>query len=124
MSRSSMSRLTMIGAAFALLAGCVSAPSGSPPVATPAAARPQPIISGDPVLGQTAATLQSLFGRPALDVREGAARKLQFSGTTCVLDAYLYPGQGRGDPVVTHVDTRLPDGRDTDRNACIAQLRR
>jgi hypothetical protein len=64
------------------------------------------------VTGRTAASLISLFGQPALDVQEGSARKLQFSGQNCVLDAYLYPQQ-RGDPVVTHVDARLPDGRDT-----------
>jgi hypothetical protein len=41
-----------------------------------------------------------------------------------VLDAYLYPQRERGEPVVTHVDARLPDGRDVDRDSCIAALRR
>ena len=79
---------------------------------------------GEPVMGRTAQALVSLFGPPALDAQEGPARKLQFLGPHCVLDAYLYPQHGRGEPVVTHVDTRLPDGRDTDRNACIAALGR
>jgi hypothetical protein len=55
-------------------------------------------------------------------VREGDARKLQFAGPACVLDAYLYlPAAGR-DAVVTHIDARLPDGRDFDRASCIAAL--
>jgi hypothetical protein len=67
--------------------------------------------------------LLSLFGQPALDVREGNARKLQFLGPSCVLDAYLYP-RGRAEAVVTHVDARLPDGRDADRAACVSSLQR
>ena len=74
------------------------------------------------VMGQSAGALTGRFGTPVLDVREGSARKLQFSGPVCVLDAYLYPsGPGR-DPVVTHVDARLPDGRDIDRASCVAAL--
>ena len=57
-------------------------------------------------------------------MREGRARKLQFLGPACVLDAYLYPPRGGGDPVVTHVDARLPDGRDMDRSSCVAALSR
>jgi hypothetical protein len=76
------------------------------------------------VVGRTASSLIALFGSPALDVREGSARKLQFLGERCVLDAYLYPQQGRGEAVATHADARLPDGRDTDRAACAESLRR
>ncbi len=117
----------IMGAAAALLAGCASAPSG-PRTARPqpglvATSRPQQAMPGDPVLGRTAAAVTALFGRPALDVREGNARKLQFSGAACVLDAYLYPPRDRAEPVVTHIDARLPDGRDMDRNACAAALR-
>jgi hypothetical protein len=72
-------------------------------------------------MGRTASALINSFGQPDLDVREGSARKLQFSNETCVLDAYLYPRSG-GDPVVTHVDARLPDGRDVDRASCVAAL--
>ena len=52
------------------------------------------------------------------------ARKLQFLGPNCVLDAYLYPTRRGGDPVVTHVDARHPDGRDIDRAACVDALSR
>src|SRR4029450_5833588 len=60
------------------------------------------------------------FGRPALALREGSARKVQFSGPACVLDAYLYPARDGAEPVVTHVDARLPDGREMDRSSCVA----
>ena len=75
-------------------------------------------------MGRNAADLIALFGQPALDVQEGTARKLQFSGQSCVLDAYLYPPRERGEALVTHVDARSPDGRDADRTACIAALRK
>jgi hypothetical protein len=74
------------------------------------------------VIGRNARFLEAQLGRPELDVREGAARKLQFAGPACVLDAYLYPPRGGGEPIVTHIDARLPDGRDVDRASCVAAL--
>ncbi|HEX8241415.1 MAG TPA: hypothetical protein VF574_16895 [Allosphingosinicella sp.] len=76
------------------------------------------------VLGRTARTLEAQFGKPSLDVREGPARKLQFAGAVCVLDAYLYPPKGGGEPIVTHIDARLRDGRDLDRASCVQALTR
>ena len=73
-------------------------------------------------MGRDATFLTGLFGAADLDVREGSARKLQFSGPACVLDAYLYPSAAGGAGIVTHVDARLPDGRDFDRASCVAAL--
>lgn len=106
-----------------LLGGCV-APSAEQ---APAVAPPAPTfnIAGlEGVMGRNASALQSLFGAADLDVREGAARKLQFVGAACVLDAYLYPGRSGSEAVVTWVDARLPDGRDIDRASCVAALSR
>jgi hypothetical protein len=75
-------------------------------------------------MGRDARALIALLGPPGLDVREGPGRKLQFLGPACVLDAYLYAPRRGGEAVVTHVDARLPDGRDTDRAACVATLSR
>ena len=76
----------------------------------------------DRVLGKDGRALISLFGAPDRDVREEPARKLQYASAVCVLDAYLYPpGPGR-EPLVTHVDARLPTGEDIDRASCIAAL--
>ncbi|MCB2080610.1 MAG: hypothetical protein KDE55_23305 [Novosphingobium sp.] len=82
----------------------------------------QPGLEG--VIGATTADLTRQFGTPRLDVWEGDARKLQFSGTACVLDVYLYPmAQGR-EPQATYVDTRrASDGKDVDRASCVAALR-
>lgn len=115
-------------AAAMTLAGCASTQTEAPPVA-PAprtVQRPPPLTSTglESVLGRTARALEALFGRPALDVREGTARKLQFAGPACVLDAYLYPPAAGGEPIVTHLDARLPDGRDLDRASCVAALSR
>lgn len=95
----------------------------APPVAQPSA--PTYSTHGlESVIGRGARALSALFGTPDLDVREGPARKLQFLGPACVLDVYLYPPRGGGDPVATHVDARLPDGRDMDRSSCVAALSR
>lgn len=105
-----------------LLGGCVAAPNAAPPPPAPVSTRSPTILGQEAVLGRDAGTLIGQFGKPDLDVREGSARKLQFGGPVCVLDAYLYPRAGGGEPVVTHIDARLPDGRDIDRASCVAAL--
>jgi hypothetical protein len=103
------------------LTACVSQPAPTPP---PSAAPPPPTpytTTGlQSVIGSNAQALIAQFGRPDLDAREGRARKLQYIGPICVLDAYLYPPRVGGEPVVTHVDARLPDGREMDRSSCVA----
>ena len=111
----------------ALAAGCVAPAAQAPRVAPPAAPPPAPTysIAGlESVIGQNARGLVGLFGNPDLDLREGTARKLQFLSPVCVLDAYLYPPRAGAEPLVTHVDARLPDGRDMDRSSCVAALSR
>ena len=102
------------------LAGC------GPAIPRPAGvARPVPLPTGglERVMGQNAAGLVRLFGQPDADVREGTARKLQFQGQFCVLDTYLYP-KGSGEPRVTYLDAREPDGSTIDRASCVAALTR
>lgn len=78
----------------------------------------------DGVIGDTAAELQRQFGTPQLDVREGDARKLQFTGSACVLDIYLYPVQRGQTPTATHLEARrASDGFEVDRVACVRALR-
>lgn len=107
------------------LAGCVAAPTTTPGVAIPA-----PVSYGtaglERVLGEDAATLTRLLGKPDADLIEGQGRKLQFGSGICVLDAYLYPpaNNPRATAVVTHVDARQPDGRPIDRASCVAALTR
>jgi len=89
------------------------------PAAAPTAA-PASVVA---VKGQTAPRLIAQFGQPALDATEGPARKLQFAGPICVLDTYLYPpSSGRGEPVVTWLDTRQRDGGPIDQASCLAAL--
>ena len=76
------------------------------------------------VIGENGTALIRLFGQPRLDVIEGDARKLQFTGTPCILDVYLYPASSGAEPRATYVDARRSDGRDVDRAACVAALRR
>jgi hypothetical protein len=118
------------GAALGLLflaAGCVGSANQRPAPAVERHIQPPPppsypVTGLETVIGRTARYLEGEFGRPDLDIHEGQARKLQFSGPACVLDTYLYPSRGGGEPIVTYVDARLPDGRDFDRASCVAAL--
>lgn len=103
------------------LAGC-AAPATQAPSVQIAVARPMAGQGLSGVIGSTAGALVSQLGRFDLDLREGPARRLQFLGPVCVLDAYLYPPRSGAEPVVTHVDARLPDGREMDRASCVAAL--
>ena len=127
------------------LAGCATAPPVAKPASTgvaksaptkavptrvrpsrkpPISATPQLVPGVEGVIGNDAAGLVRQFGKPRLDILEGDARKLQFSGSACVLDAYLYPPVAGKEPLATYIDARRPsDGQDVDRAACIAALR-
>lgn len=88
---------------------------------------PAPVVNAPPsivaIKGETAPRLIAQFGPPAMDLAEGNARKLQFAGPICVLDVYLYPpAGGRGEQVVTWLDTRQRSGAPIDQASCVAAL--
>ncbi|WP_312846150.1 hypothetical protein [Sphingomonas sp. IC081] len=104
-------------------------PGRVPDVRQPSHVNRAPTLQAIPgvagVIGADRAQLVRQFGEPRLDVWEGDARKLQFTGTACLLDVYLYPPAGSKEPVATYVDARRgSDGQDVDRAACIAALRK
>lgn len=128
---------------LALLAACGGnePPVRSTGVAMPSHAKPPPVrapvrrpppppqvmalpgIEG--VIGATGGELVRQFGPARLDVWEGDARKLQYSGAACVLDIFLYPPAQGKEPQATYVEARrASDGQEVDRAACIAALRR
>ena len=123
----------MLAALALMLAGCAggavpsrpapaSQPRGSSIVVVPEMMAPQGL---EGVIGQDAGTLARRFGAPRLDVAEGDARKLQFSGGECVLDIYLYPLRPGADPVASHVEARQRQGgAAVDRGACIREVER
>jgi hypothetical protein len=113
-----LARAAVIGLATTLAACAVPAPQ---PAAPAPVAIPYTSAGLERVLGQNAGALTRLFGQPDADVREGPARKLQFVGPICVLDAYLYP-KGSEEPRVTYLDAREPDGSTIDRASCVAAL--
>ena len=97
-------------------------PSTPPPVTQqPTVVRP---VQNNALIGNSADAIGRMFGKPRLDVAEGAARKLQFAGAACILDIYYYPPKQGADPLATHVDARTPDGRDANVPSCIEALRR
>jgi hypothetical protein len=76
------------------------------------------------VIGASESQLVQRFGAPRLDVWEGDARKLQFSGQACVLDIYLYPTKESREPLASYADARRSsDGQDVDRAACVTALK-
>lgn len=77
------------------------------------------------VIGAPAAALTRRFGEPRIDLAEGDARKLQFAGSACVLDIYLYPAVAAPEPTATHVAARLRQGGALmDPAACIRDIER
>jgi hypothetical protein len=96
-----------------------------PPATSFRAARVMNAPGLEGVIGATSAQLQNQFGTARLNVWEGDARKLQFSGEACVLDVYLYPPRPGAEPTATYVDARrASDGLDVDRAACVKALKR
>jgi hypothetical protein len=99
------------------------------PIRTPAKTPvPKPRIYAAPglegVIGAAPDDVIRQFGAARLDVWEGDARKLQFSGTACVLDVYFYPPAAGREPEATYLEARrASDGQDVDRAACVAALR-
>ena len=117
------SRYMVAGLAVLALAGCAPTAVQKPAVRPAAGAVIAPTSSGlEAVLGRNAAALTAQFGTATLDVREQDARKLQFAGPVCVLDAYLYPPAPGREALVTHLDARRLDGSDFDRASCVAAL--
>ncbi len=121
-------RLAIFASLTLLLGGCAgnAIPRATPPKAPSSAG---PITASRPtqnnsLIGRSANSALSLFGKPRLDVAEGAGRKLQFGGTACILDIYYYAPKQGADPLATHVDARTPDGRDANVPSCIDALRR
>lgn len=120
-----MAERIFAGAALALMLGACSS-TVPPSTIGRGPAGPAAGAYGNPreLMGVDARRLVQMFGQPRLDIRERTMRKLQFANGRCVLDAYLYaPAKGR-EPVVTHVDSRLPNGTDTDPTACAAILQK
>jgi hypothetical protein len=105
------------------LAGCGS--SIVPRTASPSGAGFVPAVRAEPggVIGADARQLRRLFGEPRLDIRDPAARKLQFANGQCILDTYLYAAAANREPVVTHADARNGAGADMDWRACAGLLR-
>ena len=96
----------------------------APVRAAPPAPRRLAVPGLEGVIGATRGDLIRQFGAARLDVWEGDARKLQYAGTACVLDIYLYPASAGREPQATYVDARrASDGKDVDRASCIVALR-
>lgn len=121
-----MTRYLALAFLVAGLAACAAPQATTAPVRSTMPAR-STTLSGkglEAVLGKTPRDLERMFGTPRLDVREFDARKLQFVGSACVLDAFLYPEGAGGAQVVTYIDARRSDGQSVDRAACVEALRK
>lgn len=125
--------LAMLGL---VLGGCVGGGGDKPaPARSAAASAPRSSVVVVPqvmspkglegVIGLPADALTRRFGQPRIDLAEGDARKLQFAGSVCVVDIFLYPVSARAEPTATHVDARLRQGgAPADPGACIREVER
>lgn len=117
-------RRIILFSAFLFVAACASAPrTVEPPQQLPSP--PPSTHTRSDIIGLTTQELVRRLGTPALQIREGDSLKLQFRGSQCVLDAYLYPQAAGREPYrVTYVDTRTRSLNTIDQTACIASLER
>ena len=102
------------------IAACARVPEPEVPSA-PIVQQPQQPRESGPLIGLTANDLVTRLGKPALQIREGNSFKIQYRGSRCVLDAFLYPSSG-AQHRVTHVEARTPAGIDTHQADCIRSL--
>lgn len=113
-------------AGLALTLGACAGPAIPRPSTPPAVTAPPPTVvkpvQNNALIGSSADAIGRMFGKPRIDVTEGAGRKLQFAGAACVLDIYFYAARAGADPVATHVDARTPDGRNAEVNSCAQAL--
>lgn len=121
-----MNRLIAMAALTLGLAACAAPQKSVAPARPVLPARSTTLSSKglEAVIGKSARDLERMFGTPRLDVREFDARKLQFVGSACVLDAFLYPEGSDGAQVVTYIDARRSDGQSVDRAACVDALKK
>ena len=115
----------LIVLAALLLAGCAAAPTPPQTQVPQRLPTPPSTVERGELIGMTASDLVQRLGTPALQIREGRSLKLQFRGSRCILDAYLYPaGDASGPERVAHVDARLSSGVETDARTCVAGMSR
>ena len=114
-------------AGLALTLGACAGPAIPRPSTPLPAAPPTTVVKpvqNNALIGNSADAIGRMFGKPHLDVTEGAGRKLQFAGSNCILDVYFYAPRAGANPVATHVDARTPDGRNAEVNSCAQSFQR
>ncbi len=107
------------------LSACSAAPQADarkPKLIAPPPPMSRTMTGLDGVIGRNARALTQMFGPASQDVFEADARRLQFAGTACILDAYLYPPASGKEAVVTYIDARTPEGRPAERASCVSAL--
>ncbi len=127
----------LFGMAALLMAGCVAPPAPEPDpqtapaiVSTPqdspateALATPPPPdrVTIERLMGANEGALNRLLGPPQFHRRDPPARLVRYRAATCLLDLFLYPGEG-GVPRVTHIEARGRDGNDKPAAPCLESI--
>ena len=115
--------VAMLGLTLGACAG-PAIPRATPPRATappPTVVRP---VQNNVLIGNSADAIGRMFGKPRLDVTEGAGRIFQYAGSNSILDVFFYARRAGAVQVATHVDARTPDGRNAEVDSCAQALRR
>ena len=120
-------RLAVIAGLALTLGACAGPAIPRPSKPSSAAQQPSTVVKpvqNNALIGNSADAIGRMFGKPRLDVTEGAGRKLQFAGSSWPLDVYFYAPRAGANPVATHVAARTPDGRNAEVNSCAQSLQR
>ncbi len=106
---------------LSLAAACATTPESAeaPPAPAPQPAAPVYVLAD--ILGARAASVDDMFGAPALTRKEGAGEYRRYALTTCTLILILYPDE-TGVSKVAHVDATAThsEGEKPDLEACLA----
>jgi hypothetical protein len=73
------------------------------------------------LMGADETALHRLLGSPQFRRRDPPAQLLRYRAPICLLDLFLYPGNG-GDHRVTHIEARGRDGKDRPAAKCLDSI--
>jgi predicted flap endonuclease-1-like 5' DNA nuclease len=95
------------------------------PAPDPVPAEPaKPSVDDDPqrLMGIGTGELTAMLGDPGFVRHDSTAQLWRYRNESCILDLFLYRGDGRADYFVSHIEARRDEGGSTEKRACFGAL--